>query len=216
MFQIAPALITNIAALSGGGGGGGGGLDGSESDGTNILFTGEANFTSGWSNLNGSLTANTAAGADGTTTAAYFLENTNNSRHGVYATPTIGGGNTRTYSIYAKSITRQYLQVIIANNAGTSAKIYAYFDLSGGTVTDSAILVNSGVTTLGTCTIEAGANGYWKCTLPGVKVNNTDNTPYWQLMCSDVATYGAPLSSDSPSFTGNTSNGLRLWRPKVT
>jgi len=216
MFQVYPGLVSNIAALSGSGGGGGGGLDGSESDGTTILNAGEANFTSGWSNLNGSLTANTAAGADGTTTAADFLENTNNSRHGTYATPTIGGGSTRTYSVYAKSITRRYMQMFIANNGGTAAAIYIYFDLQSGSVTDSAILINSGVTTLGTPTIEAGANGYWKCTAPGVKVNATDNTPYWQLMCSDVATYGAPLSSNSPSFTGNTSNGLRLWRPKVT
>jgi hypothetical protein len=189
-------------------------LDGSENDGTNLFGAGPIAFTSGWSALATVLTPNNAVAPDGTTTAARVLEDATTDRHGCFATPSITAGGTYTYSIYAKSITRRYLQLFIGANSGTG-QVYAYFDLQSGAVTDSGIAANGGSTTIGTCTIAQAANGFWKCTMPGVLLNGATSAPYFQPMCSDVATFGAPLQFNNPSFAGNTSNGLYLWRPKV-
>lgn len=189
-------------------------LDGSESDGANLLLSGPAALTSGWNTLDATLTSNNAVAPNGATEAARILEQATTNRHGIYHQPSISAGDTRTYSAYAKSITRRYVQLLVAANSGTGT-IYAYFDLLTGAVTASGIGVNSGTTTIGTPTIEAAVNGFWKCTVPGVRLNGTAALPFFQLMASDVGIHGAPLVSDSPSYAGNTSNGLHVWRPKV-
>jgi len=186
-------------------------LDGTESDGTNLLPGGTAAFTSGWTTLGTTLTANNNTSPAGTTTAAQMLEAATTARHGIYTNPSIVAGSSHDYSVYAKSVTRRYLQLVMTE----TGKIVVYFDLQSGTVTDNQIITTSGVTSRGAPTIQAAVNGFWKCTVPSVVVDSFTASPYWQLMASDVATYGAPLDSDSPSFAGDTSNGLLLWRPKV-
>jgi len=201
---------TNVAALYAAASGGL--LDGSESDGTNLITdSGHLDF-SGWNTLNSTLTANNATAPDGTTTAARMLEDSSTGRHILYLTPGfITAGGTYTYSFYAKSITRRYFQLLVAG----SSKIYAYFDLQTGTVTDSGTANPDGSTAVISTNCEAGANGFYKCTLRGI-CDGTSTLPYFVPSLSDVATYGSPLDANSPSYAGNTSNGAYLWRPKMT
>lgn len=213
MLHVRGGIITNVAGWASSGGSL---LDGSESDGTQLLGAGPAAITSGWSTLNATLTANAASDPGGGSTAATLRETVGGTvRHGIYHQPTITGGGTYTYSVYALSVTRRYLQILVTTSGGTAATICAYFDLTGAAVTDSRIVKNSGTTTIGTPTIQAAVGGFYKCSIPGVLLNGTNTNPYFQIMCSDVATYGAPLEADSPGFVGNASNGLNIWRPKV-
>lgn len=218
-LPIAGAIASPIAWRNAGVDEGAGGtalLNGSESDGTQLLGAGPATLTSGWSTLSATLTANAASAPGGGSTAATLRETVGGIvRHGIYHQPTITGGGTYTYSVYALSVTRRYLQILVATSGGTAATICAYFDLTGAAVTDSRIVRNSGTTTIGTPTIQAAVGGFYKCSIPGVLLNGTNTNPYFQIMCSDVATYGAPLEADSPGFVGNASNGLNIWRPKV-
>ncbi len=189
-------------------------LDGSESDGTNLLGAGPAAFTSGWSTLDATLTANAASDPAGGSAAATVRETSGAPRrHGIYRQPSFTAGTSHTYSVYALSVTRQYMVLFVAGSA-SSAKLYAYFDVINGTVTDSGILNSSG-SSIGTPTIEAAVGGFFKCSIPSAVVDSSSGNPYLQYMCSDVATYGAPLESDNPQFAGSTSTGLNLWRPKV-
>lgn len=203
---------TNVAALYASAGGSL--LDGSESDGTNKLTGGEVDFTSGWSALASTLTANNALAPDGATTAARMLEDTSTGRHILYyygaffLTPSAPA----TYSFYAKSITRRYIQLIGAGTGGTL--IYAYFDLQTGSVTDSGSVNPSASTAVTATSCQAAVNGFYKCTLTGI-VDDTSTNTFFQACLSDVATYGSPLDSGSPSYAGNSSNGAYLWRPKM-
>lgn len=209
MFQVFPGLVGNVAAL----GGGAPLLDGSESDGTNLISGGPLAFTSGWGSLDVTLTANNATDPAGGSAAATVRESATTTRHGIYIQQSITAGNTYNWSIYAKSVTRQYMQLFLASSGGAT-RIYAYFDLINGTVTDSGILSSSG-SSMGTPTIQAAVNGFYKCSMPSVVIDGTDANPYFQPMCSDASTYGAPLTLNSPSFLGVSGNGLNLWRPKV-
>jgi len=207
IFSTAANTITS--------GGGGALLDGSEADGTNLISgAGNLDFSSGWNTLDTTLTANNALAPDGTTTAARVLEAATTARHILYHQPaTITAGSSRTYSFYAKSITRRYLQISIQGTPGSS-KIYAYFDLQTGLVTNSGVLNASGGTAVSSTSCQAAVNGFYKCTLVGI-VDGTTTMPFVVPALSDVATYGAPLDVESPSFAGNAANGLYLWRPKV-
>lgn len=203
---------TNVAALYASAGGSL--LDGSESDGTNLITdAGQLDFSGSWGALNATLTPNNALAPNGATAAARILEDSATGRHGAYLYfygITVGG--TQTYSFYAKAITRQYLQIIIGGSG--NAKIYAYYDLLGGTVTNSGTESPDGSTVVSGTSCAAAQNGFYKCTLTGI-VDAGSVAVFFQGMASDVSTYGSPLDSGSPSFAGNTSNGVYLWRPKI-
>lgn len=188
-------------------------LDGSESDGTNLV-TGGNGMTSGWAVVSATLTAAAATASDGTTTASSLLESAANSRHIAYQIVTTGAGSTRTLSIYAKSITRQYLQ-LMAQASATATQVYGYFDLTSGLVTDSGIISSVAGSSVSSAAIQAAANGYYKCSYTFKIDNATTTDVYFIIATSDVGTFGAPLDQNSPSFTGNTSDGAYLWRPKI-
>lgn len=187
-------------------------LDGSESDGTNKLNAPSQDFGANWTALNTTLTANSIVAPDTTTTAAQLLETAVTDRHILYTISSfaITGGASVTYSVYAKMITRRYLQITVAN----TAKVYAYYDLQAGTMTGSGTVSPDGSTAISATNCQAAVNGFYKCSITAV-LDAATTAPYFQFSLSDVATYGAPLSSDSPSYLGVITNGAALWRPKV-
>lgn len=203
---------TNVAALYASAGGSL--LDGSESDGTNQLTGGQSLFTSDWGSVEATLTPSNAVAPNGATEAARLLETTANDRHIIYGSAFYlpSAGASFTYSVYAKAINRQYIQLMVGSGAAT--RVYAYFDLINGTVTDSGFVSGSGGTAVSATSIQAAVNGFYKCSMTMIYDGSTSVlTP--QIDLSDVATFGAPLSANSPQYTGNASNGAYLWRAKV-
>ena len=211
MRIISPGYAnTNVAALYAAAAGGL--LDGSESDGTNLLSGGQLDFTSGWGGLGGTLTANNALAPDGTTTAARFLEDTTNDRHGteIYLLFLLSTSTQYKFSFYAKQITTRYIQ-LAAFGSGTNSGPYAFFDLQTGTVSSSGTNNPDGATNFSSATCQAAVNGYYKCTVIGT-VDSTSSAVYFKL-------YGSSSGSGTvnfPTYTGNTSNGFNFWRPKIT
>lgn len=186
-------------------------LDGSESDGTNKLDAPTSAFSANWSTIDATFTDDIDTAPDGTTTGARLLEAATTNRHILYNVGfTITAGGSVTYSIYAKSITQRYLQVTVAN----SSRLIVYYDLQTGTVTDTELVSPDGSTALSASSCQAAVNGYYKCSLTGI-LDASTTQPYFQFALSDVATYGAPLAADSPSYLGNVTYGAYLWRPKV-
>ena len=184
-------------------------LNGSEADGTNILTGGLEDFTSGWSALNVTLTANNTTAPNGATTAARILEDVTNDRHGVELFIVASANTSYTCSIYAKSITRRYLSVAPTSSGGRG--IYGIFDLQTGVVVSTGTTSPDGSTAVGSSSCQAGANGFYKCTISGVLDASAGNF-YLKLYLSDISNPGTP---NYPSYAGNTSNGAYLWRPKV-
>ena len=211
MRIISPGYAnTNVAALYAAASGGL--LDGSESDGTNLLSGGQLNFTSDWGSLNGTLTANNVTSPAGTTTAATFLEYATNDRHGteIYLLFLLSTSTQYKFSVYAKQVTTRYLQLAAFGTTASSGP-YAFFDLQTGTVSSSGTNNPDGATNLSSVTCEAAVNGYYKCTVIGT-VDSVSNAVYLKL-------YGSSSGSGTvnfPTYTGNTSNGFNFWRPKIT
>lgn len=212
MRIISPGYAnTNVAALYAAAAGGG--LDGSESDGTNLFDSNDIAFV-GWGTYESTLTANAGTDPSGTSAAASLLETTNNDRHIAWAaSKSVTSATAYTYSIYVKSITRRYVQVLIYGQS--SPKIYAYFDLQSGTVTDTGSVSPDGSSAISSTNCQVGANGFYKCTLRGV-LDGTSTVTNMQISLSDVATYGANVVAGAPYYVGSTSNGAYLWRPKMT
>ena len=208
MRAISPGYAnTNVAALYAAASGGL--LDGSESDGTNLLSP--ADFST-VGTVDFSITLNDAVAPDGTTTAARLLETAATARHIIYGPGvSIAAGSSHVWSIYVKSITRRYVQLSLF---GSGPKVYAYYDLQTGSVTDSGVVSPSGGTAISSVMCEAAVNGFYKCSFTAI-LDGSSASPSMVVAGSDVATYGAPLDSDSPSYAGNTSNGLYVWRPKA-
>ena len=187
-------------------------LDGSEADGTNLITgASDLDFTN-WGVIAGTKTVNNIVAPNGATVATKFLEDVTNDRHGLYnnAHFTIVGGSSHTYSIYVKSITERYVQYLISGTGG----IYLYADLLTGTITASGTVTPSGGTAVTGTNIQAAVNGFYKLTLTGI-VDGATTVPFQTIWASNVPTFGAPLASNSPQFTGNTANGFAAWRPKV-
>lgn len=187
-------------------------LDGSESDGTSILAGG--NGMTGWATENASFTTGTTLAPDGTTTAATFTENSALGRHLMYQQTSAADYTvTRHFSIYAKMNGRRYLQILPASSGG-AWKVSVYFDLQSFVVTDSDLI--GGATSISNATMTAAVNGFYKCEFDFILGSTSSDAAYIQFALSDVGTYGAPLSSDSPSYTGDNASGSFLWRAKVT
>jgi hypothetical protein len=185
-------------------------MDGSESDGTNLLSGGNG-LTTGWTSIAGGLTLNNTFAPDGTFTAARFAENTSTTRHGFWQRPSIVAGSTNTYSVYLKTFGgRRYVQFRLA---GTSV-IHVFFDLESGRITDQLVEAPDGTAEITSARVEPAANGFWKLTVVG-KLNAGETFPYWHVFTSDRPTFVAPLDLGSPSFVGSGSLGVFVWRPKA-
>jgi hypothetical protein len=189
------------------------GLDGSESDGTQLL-AGPATFATDWSVSEASISTGAAAAPNGANDAAQFRGTTNNSRHIIYQlVGTISANTQYTASIYAKQNQYRYLQLILASGS-TGTKLAIYFDLQTGTVTDTEIISSAG-SVIASTSMAAAVNGFYKCSVT-FTLDNVSTSVYFQPGLSDVATYAAPLQFDTPQFAGaNATDNVLVWRPKL-
>lgn len=194
----------------------GGALDGSESDGTQLLETGagpgDKDFATGWTAQNSlTLTPNAVLAPDGTTTAASFFGANSTGNFRAYADR--NGGTTPynnfTFSLYVKAVTKQYFKVIVYDPAGYVDSFYGTFDMSGLTWTETG---GSGVGSVLSGVSAAGANSFRKITLNG-NFSTTKQAVEIFLMCADSATPGGGAAT---TWASNGSNGAYIWRPKLT
>lgn len=98
-----------------------------------------------------SVTANTTAAPDGTTTADTVAQTVTSGEHYLYRTEVIcTAGVPFTLSIYAKNVDQNYIQLSVSSN-----NLYANFDLSSGVVGSSYLVTSSSITSVG--------GGWYRC-----------------------------------------------------
>lgn len=191
-------------------------LTGSESDGTQLLSGTDNSFT-GWAGVNTTFNGSAALTdpASGSTASRLTVDAVN-ARHILYFAQTVTGGVDYKISAYFKrgSTTSQDRYVVWSMGGSSSGKVFGYFDLQTGAVTDYGQYI-SGIDTVGSATIAQGANGFWKCTAPF-------NSPSGQTVYFAVAmTTSATIAGDSfqvndPLFNGDGTSNLIIWRPKLS
>jgi hypothetical protein len=172
----------------------------------NLLTYSEQFDNAAWTKVNFTATANSIASPLGSVVADRILETTANSLHVVLptASPAIIPTLVYTFSTYVKSINNQYVQLVFDDTTTTNGG-YANFDLTAGTVTQSA---NYGVATNIGATITAVGSGWYRISISTKIVNG---------VAGRFAINGAfnGTTSAFPSYTGNASNGYYVWGAQV-
>lgn len=150
---------------------------------TNLLTYSEGFDTAAWTKSNATVTANTIVAPDGTLTGDKLVENTANSDHRVGQPSGVVGGS-ETLSVYAKAAERSWMVFQLGSNS------VAYFNLANGTL---------GNVTGGTATITAVGNGWYRCSITGIRATNLNNLIF-MTTGNGVATY-----------TGDGFSGIYIW-----
>ncbi len=179
-------------------------LNGSESDGTQLLAGGIDFLPSGnWPGDGAAMAPNDALSPGGSIDAIAMVGDGGDNRHILYQRVNVN--TAYTFSVYAKEGSLRYLQMV----ASDTSTAFCYIDLQTGTVTDSGV---SGTVVISSVDVETGANGFYKITM-NLTDSSSSNT-YFQYCLSDRSTNTAPLTFGSPKFV--TTGHVYLWRPKVT
>lgn len=167
---------------------------------TNLITQSNAFTGSAWAIRTGvTVTSNNATSPDGTSNATTINEGTANDYHDIYNTGTIAGSSgTFTYSIFAKNVNGQYLNLAVSFNS--SNYIGIIFDLSNGTVANSASvggfsIVSSSITNVG--------NGWYRCAVI-VTTNSTCGINVSLANSTTIGTYGVS------TYTG-TSRSIQIY-----
>jgi hypothetical protein len=142
-----------------------------------------------WLKTAATISANSAIAPDGKTTADKIQEDSSTGKHRIYLTMAGSIGVSYVYSVYAKAAERNWLAM---NFADTTANIYAYFNLSDGTVgTVDPIL---------TASIQSVGNGWYRCSIRKVQAAGGPNLDF------------GPTTGDGVfSYTGTTGSGIYAW-----
>ena len=141
-----------------------------------------------WTKTNIAVTPNSALAPDNTFTADLIAGNGASGNHWLFNNTNDSSAGTRTYSIYAKANTHNFIQVLFSGDGGP----YANFNLSTG------VVGNTGTST--TASIQAVGNGWYRCIVYTSSASAT--TPYVALVSSATA-----IRAESNSL----STSVYLW-----
>ena len=153
----------------------------------NLLTNSESFEASAWNKSGATVTANSTAAPDGTTTADKLVETTTNAQHRVSQAVTVTSGISYTYTIYAKAAERTSVWVRVI---GTTTFAGCVVDLTTGAITS----------TTGTCTAEALNNGWYRISITGTS-DSTTATVYANLV----------QGTSTTTYTGDGTSGAFIW-----
>jgi hypothetical protein len=160
-----------------------------------------------WLKGNASVTANTTAAPDGSTTADSLNEGTATAAHLTEVVQTPVPNANYAYSCFAKDIDGVYL--VLAIRGAVSNYASATFNLSTGTV-DSSGAAGTGFAVSSTSIVDVG-DGWYRCVL-NLVVGTTLNSPRnFVSMWDGVASIG---TSGLYSYTG-TSRSIAIWGAQI-
>ena len=168
---------------------------------TNLYQYSEEFDNAYWSkpNLNGTVTANQIASPDGAVTADLYQEDTATSGRYLAKGMSLTSGTVYTVSVWAKQAAgaTRYLGFIMPIS-GFGVNVNCTYILSGA---GTASINTSGTST--TASIQAFANGWYRCTLTS-QATATGSTAI-QFRLSNSST------NASASYTGDGTSGIYLW-----
>ena len=162
---------------------------------TNLILRSEEFDNASWSKTRCSVSANQIASPNGSTTADYIVENSDNNSHFVGQTLSLTSGIVYTVSIYAKAGERSIFQAS-PSGAYLTTNGYVNYDLSSGTVTGSGGGATGSIVNVG--------NGWYRCITEFTANATASGTFAWFLQTSGTASRGA-------SYQGDGSSGLYAW-----
>ena len=200
----------------------------------NLLLQSQ-DFSTTWTNLASTDTANSTAAPDGTTTADTLTESATSSIHGIVQSGvSVISGTTYAFSIFIKKGTGATAPDVVQLTWGTSgftSDVYVNYDISvgggsSGTVTQAgASVIASSITDVG--------NGWYRCTFTanagstttsGMTVLFTNNNPtatrapsYLGVVTADAFLWGAQLEQRAAltDYTATTTQPITNYVPAL-
>jgi hypothetical protein len=127
---------------------------------TNLVLQSE-DFSTTWSTTRASVSANSIAAPNGTLTADTLTADGTTLQHNVAQSASFSATGDKTYSVFAKAGTNNFMQMLVGGNVN----VYANFDLSTGTIGD--------VGTQSTADIASLGDGWYRCQLTTSQTNPT-------------------------------------------
>jgi hypothetical protein len=170
---------------------------------TNLLLRSEEFENAAWLKGNASVTANTTAAPDGSTTADSLNEGTATAAHLIEVVQTLVPNANYAYSCFAKDIDGVYLVLAIRGAINNYAS--ATFNLSTGTV-DSSGAAGTGFAVSSTSIVDVG-DGWYRCVLNLVVGTTVSSARNFVSMWDGVVSIG---TSGVYSYTG-TSRRIAIW-----
>lgn len=161
---------------------------------TNIATYSSVN-TSGWVSVSSTLTNNYATSPDGTTSAGYLADDTNNVQHSLYQTVTLANATSYSFSAYIKSYGRNYAEIIPFGTPTGNTVVGASFNLSNGTVSATTGAVTATITSVG--------NGWYRCSV--IYTTVASGALNFNIFPSIGPNVGDRV------YTGNGFSGLLVW-----
>ena len=187
-------------------------FDGSESDGTQ-LFQASSDTIQEWDQTVDATITEAQLAPDGTSTARLITEAVGGYRHVIYEVDynVMPANTTQTFSIYLKSNGRRYAQILpAADGGGHWASVFV--DLQDGVITDTDVIGGGANSQIIDTKVAQAGNGYWKVsvvfTLHAAAV-------VWHISLSDRPANTGLLDNQSPTYSGDGTSGIYMWRPKV-
>jgi hypothetical protein len=160
-----------------------------------------------WVKVECTVTANTVAAPDGTTTAETLLETTANQYHAVYQLPALAVNQTYCISAYVKKNTRKYAAIGLGFNASNGLVIQV--DLDAGTIAFSGS-VGTGYSIVSSAISSVGSGWY---RVSAVVTNGTNAGVF--TLGSGGATLWTANTFQGNTFVGTTSDGIYVWGAQV-
>lgn len=159
---------------------------------TNLLTYSEQFDNAAWTKTNTTITANSLATPDGTTTADSFIEAAGSSQKYMRVSLAAVGPGTYTLSIYAKTLSgTRYLALEFDAGGGETRR--SFFDVANGTVTSNYNSATGSITAVG--------GGWYRCAVTVAMVG----------AASSMWVYISNSSSSISGYTGDGTSGLYLW-----
>lgn len=167
---------------------------------TNYALRSQEFDNASWVKTRASVSANTLAAPNGSTTADTLIEDaTASSTHYAFLSNLVSTPNTvYTFSVYAKTKERSQIRLYVQEGAAGAGFFYAYFDVTAGTVLTST---QGGTGQLLATSITSVGSGWYRCTVTGIYgTTGTTLDAFVQLAVGGTATY-----------SGNGTSGLYIW-----
>jgi len=166
---------------------------------TNLLLRSEEFDNASWTKSNASVSANSAAAPNGTTTADSLIENSSVSvQHFAQQLVTVAANTLHTVSVFVKANTRSIVRFGLLNNILTSGA-FAHFNAATGVISTQT---TAGTATSVSYSIEPYANGWYRCRVSCV---------IDALSATASMFIGLVDDSNNATYTGNGTSGLFLW-----
>jgi hypothetical protein len=164
----------------------------------NLVLQSQTLDNASWTATSLTVTANSVAAPDGTTTAETLALVDASAAHNISSTASFTTGLTYTYSCYFKANTHNFVQLGFSSTF--NANVYANFNVSAGTVGSAGSQTTATITDVG--------NGWYRCSVTGPSTTTSSTTVFVYIVSSASA---SRVEIHDP----NSTNSLYAWGAQI-